>query len=371
MSDTVKPLDKQPDLTSNIERKLLSLVDAAEKAAASEAELIDAKLYLQLADLYHFDKKYKKEVSILQRFTRFEHANSDEFVDIYDRIEHVQSLIEHTPEVIEESAPLSLVPDIKDEDHISISTHKEVKHRVQQGKIPFHQQTLKVLTLSAAYTGISDKDEIIQVAMVLFEYNDQRMKKGKILNTYWGSRKTRQAVPKKVANQFNFSLCEKDVLAFEKEKVLALVQQADFIVSHNDAEIERKLLATLVPEIAAVQWYSSERDIPWKAMGYDTQRLTQLAGGLGEKVPRTCMDRAMIISRILQKTEPFSTHVYLERLYNMQPMKPFDWTAELQKQKKRMQKSESASQLWIALGITLTVAIAVGTYLYFSGVFSR
>ena len=370
MANTVERLMNQPDLTGNIEKKLLSLIDAAEDKAENEGHDIDAKLYLQLADLYHFHKKFKDEASVLQRFTRFEHGKSGELVEIYDRIEHVASLVELTPEVKEESAPLSLVPDEghDEEEKISISSEKEVKRRINEGRQPFRDSTLKVLTLSAAYTGISDSDEIVQVAMVLFEYTPQRMKKGKIIGSYWGERKTKVTVPKKVANQFNFSLTEKEVFAFDKEKAMELFQQADFIVSHNDAEVERKLMATLIPEIVGIQWYSSERDIPWRAMGFDTQRLTQLAGSIDEKIPRTCMDRAMVICRMLQKNEPYSSHVYLERLYNMQPMKAFEWTPELQKTQRRLSKSSKSNSHWIAISVVLIVAAALTGYFYFTGI---
>ncbi|TQV72970.1 hypothetical protein FLL45_16025 [Aliikangiella marina] len=368
MEESIKPKIGQPDLTANIERKVCGLIDSAEQKAKQEGQYVDAKLYLQLADLFHFHKKYQKEVQILKRFTHFKYANRDEFVDILERIENAKELDALVEKQKEKVAPLALVPDDdhdaeKKEEFISISSEKKVERRVSTGKEPFETQSLKVIALSAVYTGISDKDEIAEVAMVLFEYTPSRMKKSKIINTYWGSRKTRNSIPKKTINQFNLNVHEKEVLAFDKDKALAMFDQADLVVSHNDAEIERKLMATLVPEMVNIQWYSSERDIPWRAMGFESNRLTQLAGQLDEKIPRSCMDRAMFISRMLQRTEPFSNHVYLERLYNMQPMKAFEWTDGLKKQTKKIARGSGYNAIWVAIGVTVIAITGVTLYL--------
>lgn len=373
MEETIKPKIGQPDLTANIERKVCALIDAAEEKAGHDGQQVDAKLYLQLADLFHFHKKFKKEVDILKRFTHFKFANKDEFVEILERIENAKELEQLTEERREAPTPLALVPDVehdgkKHEEFISISSEKKVEPRAPTGKEPFDNQTIKVLALSAAYTGVSDKDEIAQVAMVLFEYTSSRMKKGKIVSSFWGKRKTKIKVPEKTVNEFSLNLNEKDVLEFDKDKALEMFDQADLVVSHNDAEVERKLLATLIPEMIDKPWHSSERDIPWRAMGFETNRLAQLAGQLDEKVPHSCMDRALFISRMLQKTEPFSSHVYLERLYNMQPMKAFQWTDTLEKQTKKLARANNNNTLWIVFAVMGGVSIAVVAYLYFMGI---
>ena len=335
--------------------------------AKQEGQTIDGKLYLQLADLYHFHKNYRAEVAILKRFSQLENALAEELGDVFERIERSTSLLKFSVEAKAESRPLSLVPDADEKQAVSIGSSKDIVPRIQTGKLPFDQSTLKVVCVSAAYTGTTDLDEIIQVALVLFEYSPQRLKKGQTLATYWGKRTPKAAIPKKVANQFNFSSSEKLVEPFSWEAAMEIFTQADFVVSHNDAEIERKLLATLLPDIVDIPWHSSERDIPWRAMGFENNRLTQLAGQLDEKVPRTCIDRAMAICRILQKNEPFSTQTYLERLYNMQPMKAFSWTPELLKQAERINNPSARMNYWIVSGLLLLVLGAALGYFYFAG----
>lgn len=365
--ETVERKSNQPQLTSNIARKMLLLIETAELKAEQNGEPLDSKLYLKLADLYHFNRDYKNEIAILKRFSSLEKSDGSELVDIYERIDHISSLANLSEEKpVKHESTLELVSDTEHEDIISISTEKKIKHRINKAKSPFHSQSIKVLIFSAAYTGITDFDEIVQAAFILLEYQADRDKPGKILETYWAQRETLIPVPNKVENQYNIGLTSQDISEFSGSKVINLFAQADFVVSHNDAEVERKLLATLVPSIVGMHWYSSEKDIPWRAMGFETNRLTQLAKALGEKTPRTCIERALSICHILQKQEPSSTHVYLERLYNMQPMKAFNWTPELEKQCKKIENSDIKNYGWVfGLFSMLVVAALVVYYLVF------
>lgn len=357
------------DLTTNIENKLLSLVQVAEQKARAKDLKVDAKLYLQLADLYHFHKNYSAEVDILTRFTRLKNTvSSDEVVKVYERINSVKGLLAYNRKSSENSK-LELIPNESDSEEISISSEKEVKRRVHKTKQPFSERTLKILCLSAACTGISDNDEVVQLALVLIEYSAQRKKKAKILETYRGDRKTRIKVSQKIKDQFGLNYSDNEMVKFAPADVQSIFQQADFIVSHNDAEVERKLMATLLPSVAKIPWYSSERDIPWRAMGFNTNRLTILAKELNEKAPRACFERAMTIARILQKKEPFSEHIYLERLYNMQPMGELEWTPQLKKQVRRMKGPLLTKSHWVGIGIFLFLALLVVSSFFLTGVF--
>lgn len=357
------------DLTTNIENKLLSLIQISEQKARAKGVKVDLKLYLQLADLYHFHKNYQAELDILQRFTaNKQQASSDETVKVYERIDSVKGLIAYSKKSFG-NEKLELLPTESDHEEISISSQKTVTRRVHKNKQPFSQRTLKVLCLSAACTGISDKDEVAQLGLVLIEYSSQRKKKSRILETYRAKRKTKVKIPQKVIDQFSLNYTDAETLMLDLTQVKNIIQKADFIVSHHDVEVERKLVATLVPSVVNTPWYSGERDIPWRAMGFNTNRLTLLAKELNEKAPRTCFERAMTIAKILQKKEPFSEHVYLERLYNMQSMTEFTWTPQLKKQIKRMRRNPLSKQYWIGIGsFALLGAFTVGS-LFLAGFF--
>ena len=323
-----------PQLTNKVAEKILSLIDAQEASARESGQLVPSRFYTQLADLYHFQKDFTNEAAILKRFARLSTAANDDLVDIYDRIDRVSRLSELSelnPTANEPTRSLSLVPDFDDQDNISIASTDVVSKRVNRSKKPFGSQQHKVLTVCAAYTGRTDKDEIIQLALVLTQI-DPVLDRSEKLETFVGIRKTNKSIPNKTKMQFALNQIDYAVQPFDRSKIIALFEQADMVVSHNDADIERKLLATLIPEVAEKPWYSSQKDIPWGALGFESKSLTLLSRAHGEKAPHSCLERATRINKLINKLEPCGKQTYLERLYNMQPMKAVEWTPELRAQ---------------------------------------
>ena len=328
----------KPQLKNTIELKLLSIIKLIEDEAQHGLKPIEAKQYLQLADLYHFHKDFESEVKILKRFTQLDKAANDDLVEIYERIDRATQLKE-----IAEEKPmpqkLKLIPVKEDNEKVPVQVKRKTTPRINLDKKPFAEQSLRVLTVCVAYTGRSDNDEVVQIALVLFEYYGKQEKQEKLIDTYVGNRKPSIAIPTQTIMQFGLNNTNKGQLSFDVDRIIKLFNEADMVISHNDSEIERKLLATLIPELADKSWYSSQKDIPWKALGFETRRLTQLARALKEKSPRSCLERAVAIARIVQKKEPFSSQTFLERLYNMQPMKALEWTPELTRQSKRLKNA--------------------------------
>jgi hypothetical protein len=355
-----------PSLTANIENKLVS-----EKESTINSRQIDSKLYLQLADLHHFHKDYAKEIDILERFTRLENNVSVDLVDIFERIDKVTKLLQTRKEhsqpnitaAVNKATELELVDEEQETELKPVKHKPAVEGRVNPDKKPFDESTVRVLCICAAYTGRADTDELVQIALVLFEYQACRSDKGKILDTYWGERSTLIKVPAKTLNQFSIKQVKSKVANFDPQKISAMFELADFVVSHNDADIERKHLAVLIPELAGKPWYSSQKDIPWGALGQDEKGLTQLAKAHDEKAPKNCMERALLICKLLQKEEPYSSQVYLKRLYNMQPMKPMQWTGMLKRQHNILSKKASSRKgLYFFVVILIAAAVAAAIY---------
>lgn len=361
-----------PQLTDTIEKKLLSLIDSLETQSKNNSSMVDSKLYIQLADLYNFHKKFNDEAAILSRFIGLERADSQELMDIYARIEkatQLAKLIDDNPAPIElnkytsGSSALKLVAISEDKDAISLAGKKVVTPRADSNKTPFSQKTHKVISVCAVCTGRTDHDEVIQVALELFSYTPGNSIPLQIIETYVGNRKTIAKISNDTQMQFNLKSSEIKSHPFDADKILSLFQQAEFAVSHNDAERERKLLAVLIPDIALIPWHSSQKDIPWTALGFKNNRLSQIAVSLKERAPRSSLERAIAIARILRHVEVQSGQTYLERLYNMQPIKPMKWTFELTSQHKKLKNAGLIKKLKIIGGVTLICLIGLITYL--------
>lgn len=53
------------------------------------------------------------------------------------------------------------------------------------------------------------------------------------------------------------------------------------IVNHKEADIEPKLLATFISQVAEKPWFSSQKDIPW-GLRFESKSSTLLASAHGE-----------------------------------------------------------------------------------------
>ncbi len=349
-----------PQLTQKIEQKVLSIIDSLENNAKAEKSEIFAKYYIQLADLYHFEKNYHKEAKILKRFSQQETASNDDLVGLYERIDRAVKLSEIKQLAPRQAANLALVPEAEDKDNISIESKKPIAKRINQSKAPFHTKSHKVLNVCSAYTGRTDNDEIAQLALVLIEITPNE-NKVKTIDTFVGLRKTKKAVPAKTKLKFGLANYDLKLNPFNKPKVLSLFNQADFIVGHNDTDIERKLLALLIPEVAEMEWHSSQKDIPWGALGFESKKLTSLCRAHGEKSFRSCLDRAAGIGRLLNHLEPSGEQTYFERLYSMPPMKPFVWTPELIKRKNQLESGFFKIFKWPLVAFSI-VLMTSGVY---------
>lgn len=350
-----------PQLTRKVEKKILSIIEEQEANASVQEKSISSKYYMQLADLYHFQKDFSNEASILKRFARLDSAANDDLIEIYDRIDRANRLSEFKILEPVKSPELMLVPEFDDNDNISISSTDVISKRVNKSKTPFIKKSHRVLSVCAAYTGRTDEDEVILLSLILSEVNPSR-KKCKTLSSFEGIRKTRKTVPNKTSLQFSLNQVDYSISPFDHRKIKRLFDQADFVVSHNDADVERKLISVLIPEVAEKPWYSSQKDIPWGALGYETRSLTQLCKAHGERLPRTSIERANGIIRLLNSLEPCGQQTYLERLYNMQPMKALEWTPTLKKQQKRLKRNKWYAPLlstFILFGVS-----GLGIYLY-------
>lgn len=336
--------------------------------------------YIKLADLYHFHKDFDKEEEILLRFSESPHANDEELMDIYERIEKISktrhllnkpplkkvSLLDNSVQlektkILAEQAnidPLSLISIESEPDIVEISSNAIVTHKHKQTKLSLEDQTITILTLCSIYTGRTEEDELLELSLVLLEYSASEATPFKVINTFTGNRKpTNRLLDKTIAD----SGIDPDAHVrrpMKKEMILSLFEQADYVVSHKNPLIERRIIITLFPELQNANWHSTQQDIPWRAMGFDSTSLSHIMQSFGRRKPRTSLERAKAISQILQSSEPNNSDLYIERIHYMNPMKAIEWTKEMNCQHLRMQGKKSKTQKWV-LGIVAVAAVVV------------
>lgn len=352
------------NLTELVEQKLLAVVDLQESHSNTKKEVLHVENYLKLADLYHFHKDFEKEHQILVRFSKSEFASPEELQDIYERIERVAKTRHVLRSSIIEKASaidaLSLIAIESEPDVVEMHSRAKVNLTHISPKREIEPEVIKYLTLCAAYTGKKENEEIIQLSLVLSEFSPGAEQKFKLLKSLTCARKVLKPLQESIFQKFNIDKDAHIKSPFKLDEVIALFKEADYIISHNHPEIERNLLVTLMPEIIDSQWYSSQKDIPWRALGYDSIGLSKLCRELGKRMPRTTMERAKAISLILQQQEPSGGNIFFERIRNMKPMKAIVMTDTMLANHKKLRGTQSKLGPVIFTLVILAAATVAG-----------
>jgi hypothetical protein len=360
------------NLTLIVEEKALAALSHIEKSRKGSGSTVPSDCYLQLANLYHFHKEYEKEEGILNRFVKLPNAANDDFVEIFDRIERVSALRkiqrENKPVQTANLHQLKLVDSEEDDrvETIDLSSHQALNQSQREGKRSLIGQTITALSVCAVYTGKTERDELIQLALVLFQYKAGESKPFNVIAEYQGNRVPRMDVNDETYRHFSMQSEDLKSNPLDIKKIAAMFEKADYVISHNDTEFERKHVCSVYPEANQSKWYSTQKDIPWKALGFETKSLSDLTRALGKAKPRTSLERAKAICALLQQEEPFAGYPFMERIYYMKPMKPITWTKALERKHKRMMRRHFG--LKIAGGLILFSSILLAGLVY-AGVF--
>jgi len=356
-----------PNLTDIVEQKFLTLIDDEELTAFENDGVLHSGNYIKLANLYHFQKEFKKEEKILGRYTESKFADAKELTDIFERIDVISEkrhILEQAPlnKNIEDSG-LSLTTLESEQEAVELGSNKEVIHQNKNTQTAIEGLTITVLSVCAVYTGQKPDDEIVELSLVLLEYTESKENPFSIIKTYQGNRQSNKPIPKKLSHKFNLSSGSSLEKPMDKEEILQMFLRANYVVSHNHADIERKHLVTLFPVLKSCKWYSTQKDIPWKALGFESTSLSDITKSFGRRKPRTSMERAKAICQILQHKESSTNDPLIERIHYMKPMRELEWTDEMQQQHKNMYKKQVNGPNFLVWFVTISI-IGVGVTKY-------
>lgn len=351
------------DLTLIVEEKFLSLIEQQEVAASTDEFDLRSENYIRLANLYHFHKDFEKEERILNRFANSERAANDDLVEVYERLDKVSNL-RHLQEKVKMQefsieGELELVSIESEPDPVEMSSRKKVSQPIRSDKRPLIGQTITALSVCAVYTGKGLEDELVQLALVLFQYSAGDDKPFKILGNYVGNRNPSQPIADEIYNRFCIRSADLKDNPLDKQKVAELFERADYVISHNNADIERQQICMFYPEARQSKWYSTQKDIPWRALGFESKSLSELSRAQGKMKPRTSSERAMAICNLLQQEEPYAGYPFIERIYYMQPMKELVWTPQMEKRYKKLNGKHILSKI-VGGAILVLSGIAAG-----------
>ncbi|MEA1962457.1 MAG: exonuclease domain-containing protein [Bacillota bacterium] len=169
--------------------------------------------------------------------------------------------------------------------------------------------------LDTETTGLSNRDEVIELAIILFKFDAQSGRVIEILDQYTGLREPSCVInpfAQKVHGISMGSLKGKD---FDYNRIKEIFMRAEFIVAHN-AAFDRRMLGGLLPYTADQNWRCSCKDIKWKQKGFSSAKLGELlsAHGIECEHAHRALDDTESLLRLLGTRDGSEDRTYLYSL---------------------------------------------------------
>jgi len=153
---------------------------------------------------------------------------------------------------------------IKDRDTTTIDEKKTLKN--------------KAVILDTETTGLSKDDEIIELALMLVEFN----KNGELelIDEYIGLREPKTSIHPKARLKHGLNQEKLKNKVLDHKKCYDIFDKAEFFVAHNasfDKKFLNKLFSYLTDDYKL--WLCSCRDIDWRSFGFGNAKLEELVEG--------------------------------------------------------------------------------------------
>ena len=135
--------------------------------------------------------------------------------------------------------------------------------------------------LDVETTGLSPwKEEVVELAMVLFEYDADTGAVGRRVGSYVGLREPGIPISPGAARVHGLTMEVLHGCRLDDDKVRGLLAKSSLLIAHN-AAFDRPFVTRLFPQAGKMRWACSCHDIPWRAYGQPSARLESLARAFG------------------------------------------------------------------------------------------
>lgn len=150
-------------------------------------------------------------------------------------------------------------------------------------------------------TGLSfDNDEIIELALVLFEYDRKTGIILKIIDEYVGLREPTCLIGRDAYNTHGLDKNDLQEKELDMNIIISLLKKAELLVSHN-AMFDYNFMTPLLCDTFAIPWYCSMNGINWRGEGFYSKGLQNLLVSHGLKVTQAhrALDDARAVVALL------------------------------------------------------------------------
>jgi len=172
-------------------------------------------------------------------------------------------------------------------------------------------------------TGISEQDEIIQIAVLLFSFDSET---GEFLGRddfYEGSREPAFEIDPDATAVHGLTRAKLRGERIDRDKVVSLLQQSEFLVAHN-AAFDRGFITRMFPECREKEWRCSMRSINWIAAGCRNKQLQTILARhqITPTRAHSASDDVACLYDLLARKNNRTGQPYFAEVMNSEPLTP-------------------------------------------------
>lgn len=161
-------------------------------------------------------------------------------------------------------------------------------------KTSFHElgSLRKAVVVDVETTGLSPwRDEVVELALVLFSFNLAGQVFPHSVEEYVGLREPSKPIPAAATRIHGLAMDDVAGEKLDRDRIAFMMREADFVVAHN-ASFDRPFVQQLFPDLTrGKMWLCTMRDVNWSERGLASARLGHIAEHYG--IPHENAHRAL------------------------------------------------------------------------------
>ncbi len=170
-------------------------------------------------------------------------------------------------------------------------------------------------------TGLAEHDQIIELALIQFEFDGGTGGITSILEKYSGLREPQVPISMEARSVHGIDFSEVAGKNLDECKVRSLFESSSVVIAHN-ARFDRSFLERLIVGLPACLWLCSLYDLDWSEIGVESRKLDSIANhfNIHPKVTHRAFADAMTLLAILNKRDISGCRILkllLQHSYNL------------------------------------------------------
>jgi len=197
---------------------------------------------------------------------------------------------------------------------VNTEENSESKEAPQMRDDLLGQWVSKLAILDCETTGLSMRDELIEIAIIVCNVIRPDMVLERV-DYYSGLREPSRHITASASavNGLTMKMLEGQML--DEAKIDFVLRETDFLVCHN-VKFDRRMVVSVLPSLRHKNWLCSLRGIDWHRLGYFSRSLGALLSvhKVVNDLPHRAIGDAMALVKLLNVINPVTKQTYLAHL---------------------------------------------------------